>query len=177
MYRWTVWVLIKSIRKKIKGPRSKQNASYLLTCVKRLRLARSKILLQRRSRWWDCAKVRELFARVEWRFWRSKIDHKTYSMLHLVRDSTRLVHTPNYVQSEDMVHTKFAKNVIQKQDHAAILLLACGLRLLPMLTSEVQLSGGSRNKFPIPITQGAIEASRFYQIDRTSDSKTDHTIR
>lgn len=98
-------------------------------------------------------------------------------MLHLVRDSTRLVHTPNYVQSEDMVHTKFAKNVIQKQDHAAILLLARGLRLLPMLTSEVQLSGGSRNKFPIPITQGAIEASRFYQIDRISDSKTSHTIR
>jgi len=75
---------------------------------------------------------------------------KIYSMLHLAHDSARLVDTPNYVQSEETVYVRFAENVIHKQGHAAILLLARGSRSLPMLTSEVAHIDATETTSPFP---------------------------
>ncbi|KAK4958271.1 hypothetical protein LTR10_004697 [Elasticomyces elasticus] len=52
---------------------------------------------------------------------------KIYAVTHLSHDGTRLVDTPNYFQSDSVVFQGFTENIINKQGHAAVLLLARGL--------------------------------------------------
>ncbi|KAK4901701.1 hypothetical protein LTR27_001473 [Elasticomyces elasticus] len=59
---------------------------------------------------------------------------KIYAVTHLSHDGTRLVDTPNYFQLDNVVFQGFTENIINKQGHAAVLLLACGLGSRPTET-------------------------------------------
>lgn len=51
---------------------------------------------------------------------------KIYAIAHLAHDSSRLVQTPNYVQADGVVYRQLTANLINKQGHAAVVLLARG---------------------------------------------------